>query len=108
MLHEFLCITDAIDETTIQELERPRCSKPDDNAEGNRNKRFALLNQGRYLWGQSNSRRGTSSSRDTSMPVTVGFKNYWNGMSNSHQEWVAMECARVSFPILLGFELFVS
>ena len=76
-------------------MERPRCSRPDldldlEEDPGHRQKRYQYLNQAKYLWGQNGLR----------MPVTVGFTNYWPGMSQSDQEWVALQCASVSTTVL--------
>ena len=87
--------TDVVDNETLEEMERPRCSRPDldldlEEDPGHRQKRYQYLNQAKYLWGQNGLR----------MPVTVGFTNYWPGMSQSDQEWVALQCASVSTAVL--------
>lgn len=81
------------DDDVIQEMRKRSCKNPDIDSEfdspSRRKKRYTVMGDG-WKWGDEG----------TTMPVTVGFKNYWHGdISPSVQEEIAMDCASVSIYI---------
>lgn len=79
------------DKVALGEMRKKNCQNPDLDSGHRRNnsrrrKRYTYMAEGKYKWGDFK----------TKMPVTIGFKNYWQGyISPYEQEQVAMDCASV-------------
>lgn len=75
-------------------MEKPRCAQPD---EPERAQTFAPVRFQRSLSGRIKRYSQLGSETWITLPVTVGFQNYWTGgISQQVQEEIAITCCRVS------------